>query len=204
MKFGFPTYPKLNLATQFTILRILTLPIFVIFIVYNHIGWALIIFLFAALTDAVDGFIARIFHQKTKLGTFLDPIADKLLLSTAFLISSLSDNIILKIDKWIAIIVVFRDVVILLGIGLLEIYSIKIEIKPILSGKITTFLQLITVIAVLFFNTLILAGQGDKYYRPIIEYLTYLVVIVTIYSGYRYIIRGIGTLTAPQTKEPNS
>jgi len=201
MKFRFLTYPKLNLATQLTILRILILPIFVIFVVYNHIGWALFVFLLAAFTDAIDGLLARIFNQRTKLGTFLDPIADKLLLSTAFLITALSDNLILKIDRWIAIIVVFRDVLILLGIAILEVYSIKIEIRPILSGKFTTFLQLLTVIAVLFFNTLLLTGHSNNYYSPVIECLSYTVVIFTVYSGYRYIVKGIGTLTSHQGKE---
>ncbi len=180
------------------------LPVFVIFIVYNHIGWALIIFILAALTDAIDGFIARVFNQKSKMGTFLDPIADKLLLSTAFLIVSLSDNLVLRVDKWIAIIVVFRDFVILLGVVFFVLYSIEIEIKPIFSGKVTTFLQLVTVIIVLLFNTLLSFGHSEKYYRIIIKYVAHIVVLFTAYSGYRYITRGIGTLGVHQHKEPKS
>src|SRR5206468_7521231 len=76
-------------ANQLTLLRMVFIPIFVILVVYNQLGWAFSIFILAGVTDGLDGLIARLLQQKTSLGAYLDPIADKLLLTSSFVVLSI-------------------------------------------------------------------------------------------------------------------
>src|SRR5512136_3396512 len=101
----------MNLPNLLTLIRILLISLFVILIIDKSFSWALIIFALAGITDAVDGLIARITHQRTELGAYLDPIADKLLLSSAFVTLA----IIERIPSWLTVIVVTRDIIILIG-----------------------------------------------------------------------------------------
>ena len=99
----------------------------------------------AALSDVLDGFLARILHQQTALGAYLDPIADKALLASSFVTLSVLHDI----PGWLTVIVISRDVIILLGISVLSIMSISVKIRPTFVSKITTALQLGTVLMVL-------------------------------------------------------
>ncbi|MFH1782355.1 MAG: CDP-alcohol phosphatidyltransferase family protein [Candidatus Omnitrophota bacterium] len=147
----------MNLANKITILRILLTPFFLACIIYYGDGKeylrlvAFTIFAIASLTDAIDGGIARSRDQITELGVILDPIADKLLIVTAFIALSVVKKIPmdLKIPPWSVLIVLSRDVIIVLGS--LIIYFIKgnVAIKPSILGKITTFFQMIAIMAVL-------------------------------------------------------
>jgi cardiolipin synthase len=131
----------MNIPNTLTIVRILSIPVFVIFLLYDRFFIALLIFIGAGITDGLDGLIARVFHQRTTIGAYLDPIADKLMLTTAFIVLA----ILGIIPSWLTVIVIARDVIILLGVLILQLTSHKIEIKPIFIGKASTVLQLATI-----------------------------------------------------------
>jgi cardiolipin synthase len=130
-----------NVPNTLSILRILSIPVFVIFLLYDRFFVALLIFIGAGITDGLDGLIARVFNQKTTIGAYLDPIADKLMLITSFIVLA----ILRIIPGWLTVIVISRDVIILLGVLLLQLTSHKVEIKPIFIGKASTVMQLVTI-----------------------------------------------------------
>ena len=131
----------MNVPNTLTILRILSIPVFVILLLYDHLFIALLVFIGAGITDGLDGLIARVFNQRTTIGAYLDPIADKLILLTSFIVLA----ILGIIPGWLTVIVIARDVIILLGVLILQLTSHKIEIKPIFMGKASTVMQLVTV-----------------------------------------------------------
>ena len=131
----------MNVPNFLTILRILSIPVFVIFLLYDHFFVALLIFIGAGITDGLDGWIARVFNQRTTIGSYLDPIADKLILTTSFIVLA----VLGIIPSWLTVIVIARDVIILLGVLILQLTSHKVEIKPIFMGKASTVMQLVTV-----------------------------------------------------------
>jgi cardiolipin synthase (CMP-forming) len=145
----------MGLANKITIIRILLVPFLLAAFFYYRPEYdylrfvALAIFFICAFTDAIDGYIARRFYQKTQLGKILDPLADKLLILTAFLCLSVLGDIpaASKIPAWLTIIVISRDVIILLGAAIMFVVLKDIDIKPSLAGKITTFFQMATVVA---------------------------------------------------------
>src|SRR5437660_8008610 len=105
----------LTTANQLTILRIVFVPVFIILLVYDEVGWALGTFVAAGITDVLDGVIARRFRQKTSIGSVLDPLADKLLMIASILILSLSRvRFLTAIPRWLMIIIICRDVFIVL------------------------------------------------------------------------------------------
>src|SRR4030067_1089355 len=101
----------MNLPNALTLIRVFLIPVFVILIINRYFGWAAITFAIAGVTDGIDGLIARLTHQRTELGAYLDPIADKLLLSSAFITLA----IVAILPSWLAVIVITRDVIILVG-----------------------------------------------------------------------------------------
>lgn len=116
-------------------------PLFVILLLKKLFGLALMIFVLAGISDALDGLIARCFNQRTSLGAYLDPIADKLLLLAAF--TSLA--ILKMIPGWVTVIVITRDVLILLGIAIFSLINIRVRIDPSPVSKCTTAAQLATI-----------------------------------------------------------
>jgi cardiolipin synthase len=146
-----------NLANKFSLIRLLLTPVFVLTILYRRddnpifANLPLIIFLAAIATDAVDGFIARRYRQATRLGMVLDPLADKFLLAVAFITLTFTTTIPphLRIPPWVLTIVLTRDIFILIGAAIIYMLFEYIEFKPSALGKITTFLQMTTVISVL-------------------------------------------------------
>src|SRR2546422_8025517 len=105
----------LTTANQLTILRIVFVPVFIILLVYDEVGWALGTFVAAGITDVLDGVIARRFRQRTSIGAVLDPLADKLLMTASILILSLPQmEFHTTIPRWLRIVIIFRDVLILL------------------------------------------------------------------------------------------
>ena len=135
----------MNIPNLLTLLRIILVPVIVILLIQGLYLKALIVFIVAALSDVLDGFLARILHQQTALGAYLDPIADKALLASSFVTLS----VLHVIPGWLTVIVISRDVIILLGISVLSIMSISVKIRPTFVSKITTALQLSTVLMVL-------------------------------------------------------
>jgi cardiolipin synthase len=169
----------MNLPNILTLTRVLMIPFFVIFIMDKHFGWALITFVIAGITDGVDGLIARITHQRTELGAYLDPIADKLLLFSAFITLA----IIEVIPSWLVVIVITRDVIILVGFLVMILTNYHPKINPSLLSKITTVFQILTIVLVL------LTG-----YYPVFKQLSIMAVygtaVMTVLSGSHYIYIG--------------
>jgi cardiolipin synthase len=146
---------------------------------------ALLVFSLAVFTDAFDGFLARVRHQKTKLGSFLDPLADKFLLTAAYLVLAVNTALEVRLPLWIPVLVISRDIIILVGIILIIILVGEIKIKPTILGKITTAAQMATVIGT--FLTLPLT-----FLHP----LWYITMVVTVLSGLDYIFKGIKILNS--------
>ncbi len=147
----------MNLANKITILRLLLVPVFAALILnYKAEGeeWlrhaAIFVFLFASVSDAVDGFVARTFNQKTDLGSFLDPMADKLLLVTAIILLSLNIPGLARLPIWFPILVFSRDLFLLMGALMIHLISGHLKVVPNLLGKGTTVFQMTTVLWVLF------------------------------------------------------
>ena len=138
----------LTAPNQLTLLRMIFLPFIVINLVKNDYKWALALFVLAGLSDGLDGLLARKLHQQTVLGQYLDPIADKLLMSTMFLVLSIEHMI-----PWKYTVVVFsRDVSILLVSGVLFMIAGLRDFRPSIFGKANTFAQ----VAAVFFVLLLL------------------------------------------------
>src|SRR5207245_10413452 len=109
-------------ANQLTLLRMLLIPAFVILVVYGHLGWALTVFMVAGITDALDGLIARWSGQKTSLGAWLDPMADKLLLVTTFVGLTIPGlNLANPLPLWLTICIISRDVVIVATVAIVNL-----------------------------------------------------------------------------------
>lgn len=136
----------MTIPNLITILRIILTPIFIIFLLNDAYLPALILFVVAGISDAVDGLIARLFNQKSKLGAFLDPLADKILLVSAFLVLSAKDDVY----AWLAVVVISRDFLILLGVLILFLNSQDFTFNPSIVSKMTTCMQLATVFVALF------------------------------------------------------
>ncbi len=141
----------LNWPNRLTVLRIMLVPVFITAILYHHLDIALIIFIAASLTDALDGYLARVLGQKTEFGAIMDPIADKMLLNSAFISFSLVSGLpeYIKMPVYVPIVVISRDVIILVGVMVIYLLNGKIEARPTIIGKITTFFQMITIVSVL-------------------------------------------------------
>jgi cardiolipin synthase len=182
----------MNIPNFLSLTRIILVPVFVIFLIQDEYYNALIVFVIAGLTDALDGAMARLLNAQTILGAYLDPIADKLLLSTSFVTLA----ILGIIPSWLTVIVISRDFIILLGIAILTLMSVPFEIKPAVIGKATTALQL----GAIFFALLLKAithGLSNNW----ILALFWLTALFTIASGLVYIIRGIKIINRTNAKE---
>ena len=169
----------MNLPNLLTLTRVLLIPLFVIFIINKYFDWALLTFAIAGITDGLDGLIARLTHQRTELGAYLDPIADKLLLSAAFI----SLAIIEMIPSWLVVIVITRDVIILVGMLVMILTSYRPEINPSFLSKTTTTFQIVAILLVLL-----------AWYFPTFKQLSTIAIygtaIITILSGSQYIYIG--------------
>ena len=174
----------MNLANKFSFVRLFLTPIFVIAILYYRedsllfANLPLIIFLIAIMTDAADGYIARRYGQTTRLGAVLDPLADKFLLIVAFIALTFTKTLppYLRIPPWVLIIVLTRDIFILIGASIIYMMFEYIEFKPSALGKITTFFQMMTILAVLL-----------RFRYSNIIWIT--AISFTVLSGIHYLIR---------------
>jgi cardiolipin synthase len=175
----------MNLPNSLTILRILLIPVYVGFMVYEEYGLALLALLIAGATDAIDGPIARLTNQRTELGTILDPLADKLLLTSGFV----SLAILHLVPSWVVIIVVSRDIMLLLGTAVAHVTNTKIDITPTVLGKGTTLLQLTYLVLVIFM-------AWRKSDALILMPLLLGMVGFTLLSGLHYLHRGYRYLNA--------
>lgn len=179
----------INLPNSLTVLRILLVPVFVGFLLYEYFDYALVTLLVAAVTDGLDGAIARITDQRTRLGEYLDPLADKLLLMSAIVTLS----VLHFIPLWAVILVVSRDAILLTGTVLANLTDIDIDIAPTWLGKGTTLAQICYVIMVILFATERVSAEA------VIPFLSVMVVLTTG-SGVHYLFRGIQHLNSSSEK----
>ncbi len=144
---------KLTLANQLTLLRIILIPAFVLLVIYGKLGAALVVFVIAGVTDALDGLIARLARQGTSLGAWLDPMADKLLLVSTFVVLTVpSIPMANHLPLWLTISVISRDIVI---IGVVAIVNLAVgprTFRPSLLGKAATAAFIVTSVVVMYFN----------------------------------------------------
>ena len=135
----------LTVPNQLTFLRLIFIPLFIIAIEYDHYGVALWILLAGGISDALDGLLARRLNQKTALGAYLDPIADKLLLSSSYLVLAFKG----KIGWWLAILVLGRDVIILVACAVILLAVSYRSFPPSIWGKATTMFEILLVVLAL-------------------------------------------------------
>ncbi len=160
-----------------TTLRIILAPIFIIFVINDQLQFALAVFALCCVTDGLDGMVARLFRQKSKLGAYLDPIADKILLVATFIALSVRGFL----PPWLTVTVIARDILILLGVVVLFFARMEFApIKPSMVSKITTCFQFASVIAVL--------SKGYLFTLPLegYRYLFYSTGLLTVSSGLHY------------------
>jgi cardiolipin synthase len=174
-------FMRITAATKITLLRMFLVPFVAMGILYHRYGAVLLVFLVSGFTDLLDGLIARRLRQKTKLGALLDPMADKLLLSTSFLLLTLPGaGLSVAIPIWLTVLVFGRDIIIVVSSVAIALTTGFTNFDPTIYGKASTVVQIGCVLAVLFVNYLRL----DVIW---VEWLFYLTFVLTLFSGLHYI-----------------
>jgi cardiolipin synthase len=174
----------MGLANWLTVLRILLIPVFVSLLVYRQRGPALAVFLVAAITDLLDGYVARQRGSQSRLGAFLDPMADKLLLTSSFV----TLTYLKVLPFWIAAVVISRDVILVLGALLIYMLGSRIRPRPTWAGKAATFCQVLVVLSGLL-------ARVFQVQLPLWSVL-WLAAAFTVISGLQYIFQGMRFLDA--------
>ena len=170
-------------ANQLTLLRMLLIPPFAILLLYEHRGWALVVFLTAGMTDLFDGLIARKTGQKTTLGAWLDPMADKLLLVTMFIMLTLPDiGSANRLPLWFTVLVLSRDIAIVLTVAVVNLAVGPRTFRPSIFGKIATATYILTGVITLYFNYL---GRPS----PAISAFVYASLVITFISAFHYLLQ---------------
>ena len=183
----------LTLPNVLTLLRILAIPFFAIAVWYGHHWQAFFLFAAAGLTDLLDGLIARLFDQRSDLGAILDPAADKLLMTTAFILMAWrTDGMTAPIPVWVAILAIMRDLVIsFYAFASVDRLSDS-KFHPSLLGKLSTTMQLVAVSAGLLFNAL-----GHRPWMALfLPSMYWLVAALVLASGIHYFMRTTRTISA--------
>jgi len=187
---------RLTIPNLITLFRIIITPLFIIFLIQGNYRKALVVFVLAGVSDLADGLIARTWQQKSRLGSYLDPLADKILMAASFVTLSIYH----LIPSWLTVVVLSRDVALATGVLIFRLADIPLVVRPSLAGKWTTTFQLITVGFVLLskiwaFPPLVL---------PVFFWVT---GVLTTISGLQYFYRGIKQMNMFQgngAKEDNS
>jgi cardiolipin synthase len=173
----------LNLPNFLTLIRIVLIPFFLVLLVSQLYFDALLVFILGGVTDALDGFIARRMNQKTSLGAILDPVADKLLLMSSFIMLGMMGGIPL----WLVVLVVSRDTVILFGyVAISFLLDERLEVQPTIAGKLSTVFQLVTVGVVL-----LMLARSQLLESWLDDALVYLTAATTVISGVQYLYLGL-------------
>ena len=166
-----------NLITAF---RIILVPVFVIYLINDQLNSALIVFLICMISDGIDGMVARVFNQKSRLGAYLDPLADKTLLVTAFVLLGVRGYL----PSWLTVTAIARDVIILLGVLVIHLNRLELKIRPSAVSKINTCFQFITLSIVLLKGCVLFPSLVyDAFY--------YTTAAFTIGSGLHYMQFGL-------------
>jgi CDP-diacylglycerol--glycerol-3-phosphate 3-phosphatidyltransferase len=197
--------PKLTLATKVTIVRIMGVPVFIVLLLYYLNGlargediWlerilALAVFTAVALTDALDGYLARSRNEVTDLGRILDPIADKALLLSGLILLTRPTLPALAphIPIWFTTLVISRDVVLILGATLVHLLAGNVTVQPRITGKLATFFQMATIIWVL------IGGAQQQF-----TWFVGTAAVLTALSWVQYIVDGARQLAHVQHGPP--
>ncbi len=183
----------LTYANQLTILRMLFVPCFVILLIYGHPKSATVVFLLAGVTDGLDGLLARKLQQKTVLGSFLDPMADKILLTAAFVTLTVpSLPLVLHIPTWLTVLTISRDVLIALSVLVIHLQTHHSSFPPSLLGKCTTAVQLLLVGVCLLAN---FEPKMATLFFPPVKYAT---LAFTLASGLHYSYKSMRIIASYQ------
>lgn len=177
----------MNLPNSITLARIITVPLIVWLILREEMMLAFIFFLLGGLSDALDGLIAKQFDLVTKLGQYLDPIADKILLVSIYVTLGFKGDL----PSWLVILVVSRDILIVGGILFSYLLETKLKIAPLWISKINTFCQILLA-------TMVLGAAGFDYNLEVLQVITiYVVAFTTFMSGFSYISNWIRQNSQP-------
>ena len=172
-----------TIANQLTLLRLLLIPAFVILTLYGRFGWALITFVVAGLTDLLDGLAARAAGQKSELGAWLDPAADKLLLVTTFIVLTLPNiGLVNRIPLWLTILIISRDIGIVLTVAVVNLAVGPRTFKPSPLGKAATATFIVACALVMLFNYL-------GYHSIWVDAAIWVSLVITLASGVDYVVR---------------
>ena len=183
----------LTYANQLTILRMAFVPCFVLLLIYGYPKSATVLFLIAAFTDGLDGLLARKLQQKTVLGSFLDPMADKILLTAAFVTLTVpSLPLVLHIPTWLTILTISRDVLIAVSALIIHLQTHHSQFPPSLLGKCTTAVQLMTV------GVCMLANFERVLAATIFPLVIYSTLAFTVASGLQYAYKSIKLIASYQ------
>jgi len=173
----------LTIANQLTILRMLLIPAFVLLVVYQQLGAALVVFLTAGLTDALDGLIARIAGQRTSLGAWLDPMADKLLFVTTFIVLTLPGvPLVNHVPLWLTVLIISRDVVIVSVVAIVNLAIGHRTFSPSIWGKLATVSYIVLVVVVMYFN-------WRREASVFVDATVWLALTLTLVSSADYLVR---------------
>jgi len=164
-------------ANQITILRLAFIPFFAILVIDERYRGALAVLTAAALSDVVDGLVARLLKQETPLGVALDPIADKLLMTTAYLTLAFRE----ALPWWLTIVVISRDAAIIITALLISLVAGYRPFRPSVLGKASTVVQVATVFAAVSFE-----AHVPFVSRGLVQFCVYLAATLTIASGIHY------------------
>src|SRR5919205_135974 len=192
----------LTLPNFLTVLRMMMIPVFVSFLFYQRFGWALAVFVVAGLTDGLDGLLARALKQKSDLGRILDPIADKLLLVTAFVVLSMRAILPLPLPRhfpvpfWVTAAVISRDIFIIVGSAAINIVTGFRGFRPSLLGKISTTVQICAIIIVL------ICARFPAFSGYVLPTVYVVVFIFAVASGAHYIFHAARLLNEERQDEP--
>ena len=179
----------LTIANQLTMIRMVMIPLLVTLILSNHSGWAFVVFILAGVSDALDGILARRLRQSSRLGAFLDPTADKLLMTACFVVLSIPDHprsipdfeIANHLPVYLTIVTISRDVFIVMIALLIHLSSGIRSFPPTSLGKLTTATQLLTV------GVALLANALDQPLPILVAGLGWITLAMTVSSGLHYI-----------------
>lgn len=184
----------LTAANQLTLMRLLLVPVFALFMLYEHAGWALFVFVLAGATDALDGFIARRTGQSTTLGAWLDPMADKLLVATMFVMLTVPGlGLPQRLPLWLTVLVLSRDIAIVLTVMVVNLAIARRTFRPTLLGKAATAVFVLTGVVALYAN---FVGRP----LPIVTWFCYASLAITLASTAQYavqLVRGFATDGGP-------
>jgi cardiolipin synthase (CMP-forming) len=190
-------------ANKVTIFRILLIPFFVAEVLYYqssgseiHRLFAVLAFAVAAICDGVDGYIARHYNQKSELGAILDPLADKLLLLSSIILLSLNEPYLRSIPTWLTVTIIGRDLLILIGMGVIQMTVGRVKVRPRIIGKVATVFQFVCV-------SWILLKWDERFGEWWFSFWTMGAAVCTGASGLLYVLDGVKQLSSHPSSSPS-